>query len=60
MTSDNKERAELFYEAEKLLVGTGVIAPTYLGTSTTYKAKHEQGNYISPHAETEFTRRYIE
>lgn len=60
MTTDNKERAELFYEAEKLLVGTGVIAPIFVGTSTTYKAKHVKGYYISPHAATDFTRIYIE
>lgn len=60
MSTDNKERAQLFYETEKLLVGTGVIAPTYLGTSTTYKAKHVKGYYESPHAATDFTRIYIE
>lgn len=60
MSSDNKERAQLFYEAEKLLVGTGVIAPTYLGTYTTYKAKHVKGYYESPHAATDFNRIYIE
>ena len=25
MSTDNKERAQLFYEAEKLLVGTGLL-----------------------------------
>ncbi|HSH35480.1 peptide ABC transporter substrate-binding protein [Schnuerera sp.] len=60
MSPDNKERAKLFFEAEKLLVGKGLIAPTYLGTSTTYKTKHVKGYYTSPHAATDYNRIYIE
>lgn len=60
MSTDDKERARLFFEAEKLLVGTGVIAPIYCGKSTTYLAKHVKGYYVSPNARIDYTKIYIE
>ncbi|MBW4827387.1 MAG: peptide ABC transporter substrate-binding protein [Clostridiaceae bacterium] len=59
-SNDDKERAELFFEAEKLLVGTGVIAPTYCGKSTAYLAKHVKNYYICPNAGVDYTKIYIE
>ena len=60
MSTDDKERAELFHEAEKLLVGTGVIAPTYSGLSTIYLANYVKGYYVSPNAGVDYSKIYIE
>ena len=59
-STDNKERAELFYEAEKLLVGTGVIAPTYVGKGVTYVADYVKGYYPGSNAGVDYTKIYIE
>lgn len=60
LSTDNKERAELFYEAEKILVGTGVISPTYCAVGTYYKANYLKGYVLSPNAGVDFTKLYIE
>lgn len=56
---DNQERAELFVEAEKLLVGTGIIAPTYCRRSTVYVAKYLKGYHVNPHAYLDYSLMYI-
>lgn len=56
---DDQERAELFVEAEKLLVGTGVIAPTYAKTSTIFKAKHIKEYYVNPYTGVNYNLIYI-
>lgn len=56
---DNQKRAELFVEAEKLLVGTGVIAPTYCKTSTVFLAKYVKGYYTNPHSSIDYSLMYI-
>lgn len=56
---DNQERAELFVEAEKLLVGTGVIAPTYCKSSTYFVAKYVKGFYVNPHAGLDYSLIYM-
>ena len=58
-TVDDKERAELLLEAEKLLVGTGVIIPTYAGVSSTYLASYVQNYHTSPHTTVDFRKVYI-
>ncbi|NLW22551.1 MAG: peptide ABC transporter substrate-binding protein [Tissierellia bacterium] len=58
LSPDNKERAELLLEAEKILVGTGVIAPTYVGTANTFLAKYVKGFYTNPHAQIDYTKIY--
>lgn len=59
MSSDNQERAELFVEAEKLLVGTGVIAPTYVHTFSTFKADYVKGYHANPHSAIDYSLIYI-
>ncbi len=54
---DQAKRAQYFYEAEQLLVGTGVIAPTYLQFSNEYLAKYVNGYYTNPHSYVDM--RYI-
>lgn len=58
LSPDNQERAELFLQAEELLVGTGVIAPTYCASGTTFLAKYVQGYYTNPHSQLDFTKIY--
>ena len=57
--SDNQKRAELFLQAEELLVGTGVVVPTYCQTYSTYLAEYVQGYYINPHSQIDYTKIYI-
>lgn len=54
-TADTEERAQLLYEAEKLLVGTGVIAPTYTGTDSSFLAKKVQGYHVNPCTYIDYT-----
>lgn len=54
---DQNKRAEYFFEAEQLLVGKGVIAPTYLGFGNTYLAKYVQRYYTNPRGNTDM--RYV-
>ncbi len=58
LSPDNQERAEILLEAEKLLVGTGVIIPTYCGTSTVYLADYVQGYYTNPCVGLDYTKIY--
>ncbi len=56
--SDNQKRAELFLQAEELLVGTGVIAPTYCETSSIFLADYVNDYYTNPHSHIDYTRLY--
>ncbi len=58
-SSDNQERAELFVEAEKLLVGKALIAPTHCYTITTFKAKYVKDYYPSSHSPVDHSLIYI-
>ncbi len=57
--TDKKERAEVLLEAEKLLVGTGVIAPSYVGRYSTYMTKKIGGYHENPHSALDYTLIYI-
>jgi len=56
--TDDQVRAELFLEAEQLLVGTGVIVPTFVWNSNTFLAKYVEGYYVTPHSSTDYTTIY--
>ncbi|WP_077368547.1 peptide ABC transporter substrate-binding protein [Anaerosalibacter sp. Marseille-P3206] len=60
LSTDDKERAELFYEAEKILVGTGVISPVYCAVGTYYKANYLKGYVLSPNAGVDYTKIFME
>lgn len=60
LSTDDKERADFFYEAEKILVGTGVVVPVYTGLSTTYIANYIKGYNVSPNAGVDYTKVYVE
>lgn len=57
-TVDQQARAELLLQAEQLLVGTGVVAPTYCGIATSYIANYVYGYYTNPHAGVDYTKLY--
>ncbi len=59
LETDELVRAELFLEAEELLVGTGVISPTYLYTDTTFIANYVKGYQENAHAYPDYTKIYI-
>lgn len=56
---DNQKRAELFVEAEKILVGTAVIAPTYTPSSTFFTAKYVKNYYFNSISGIDYTKVYI-
>lgn len=58
--NDEKEKAELYLEAEKLLVGTGVIAPTYLPADTIFMKDYVKGYYATATSQTNYASVYIE
>lgn len=58
--ADNEKRAELFLEAEQLLVGTGVIAPSYVYTEYSYLASYVKGYNINAHSLPDYTKISIE
>ncbi|MEG1043266.1 MAG: peptide ABC transporter substrate-binding protein [Oscillospiraceae bacterium] len=60
VTIDPIERAQILLEAETILVGTGVIAPTYVGKSNTYLNKYVKGYYENPHSATDYSLMYIQ
>lgn len=47
VTTDQQELANIYLEAEQLLVGTGIILPQYLTESNTYVNKKVDGYYVS-------------
>lgn len=53
--TDYTERAKVLLEAEKLLVGTGVIAPTYAGEYATYVNKRVTGYHTNPHSAVDYS-----
>ncbi len=54
-TTKQQSRAELLLHAEEILVGTGVIAPTYCRIYSTFLADYVHGYYVNPHAYTDYT-----
>lgn len=55
-TVDEQQRAELLLEAEKILVGTAVIAPTYVDMGRTYIPEYVQDYFVSSHATVDYRK----
>lgn len=53
---DDKEKANMYLEAEKLLVKNAVLAPLYQEGSPTYVAKYVKGFYVSTNGQTDFSQ----
>jgi oligopeptide transport system substrate-binding protein len=56
---DESKRAELLFQAEQILVGTAVIAPTYTDTFTNFLSQKVGGYYINPNSSTDLNKIYI-
>ena len=59
-TSDDQEKANLYLQAENLVVGNALIAPTYLEASPTYVKNYVQNYYVSSNGQVDFSQVYIE
>ncbi len=59
LIADPQEKALAYLEAESLLVGTGIISPSYIGMSNFYVADYIGGYNSSTFASTDFTKVYI-
>lgn len=53
---DPVEKAEKYLEAETLLVGSGLISPSYIGMSNTYLANYVDGYLISTFSSPDYTK----
>jgi ABC-type oligopeptide transport system substrate-binding subunit len=58
--STAEEKAPIYLEAEKLLVGTGVIAPVYLPKGFVYIANQVHDLTFNPNAYTDYNKVYID
>ena len=47
-------------QAENLVVGNALIAPTYLEASPTYVKNYVQNYYVSSNGQVDFSQVYIE
>lgn len=56
ITTDQNELAKIYLEAEKILVGTSVIAPQYQGKGNTFINKKVNGFYVSTNGNTDWSR----
>lgn len=56
--TDDQKRAELFLEAEEILVGTGIIIPTYVYNFNTFLADYVEDYFVTPHSGTDYTKIY--
>lgn len=57
---DEKEKAEIYLQAEELLVKNAVIMPEYLTTSPTYVAKYVKNYPVSTNGSIDWSQVYIE
>ena len=55
-TVDEQQRADLLLKAEKILVGTAVIAPTYVDMARTYIPDYVQDYFMSSHATVDYRK----
>lgn len=56
VTTDQQELANIYLEAETLLVGTGIILPQYLGENTTYVNEKVDGYYVSTNGNRDWSQ----
>ena len=57
---DEQEKANIYLEAETLLVGNAIIAPTYLEASPTYVKNYVKNYPVTTNGTTDFSQVYIE
>ncbi|MGL5754888.1 MAG: ABC transporter substrate-binding protein [Paraclostridium sp.] len=56
VTTDQQELANIYLEAEKLLIGTGIIMPQYLAESNTYINKKVSGYHVSTNGNIDWSQ----
>ena len=60
VTVSDEEKAQLYLQAEELLVKNAIIAPEYLEGSPTYLAKYVKGYYVSTNGSIDWSQVSIE
>ena len=57
---DDKEKAEIYLQAEQLVVGNALIAPMYLEASPTYVKNHVKNYYVATNVQVDFSQVSVE
>lgn len=57
---DDKEKAEIYLQAEQLVVGNALIAPMYLEASPTYVKNHVKNYYVATKGLVDFSQVSVE
>lgn len=57
---DDKEKAEIYLQAEQLVVGNALIAPMYLEASPTYVKNHVKNYYVTTNGLVDFSQVSVE
>lgn len=57
---DDKEKAEIYLQAEQLVVGNALIAPMYLEASPTYVKNHVKNYYVATNGLVDFSQVSVE
>ena len=57
---DDKEKAEIYLQAEQLVVGNALIAPMYLEASPTYVKNHVKNYYVATNGLADFSQVSVE
>lgn len=57
---DDKEKAEIYLQAEQLVVGNALIAPMYLEASPTYVKNHVKNYYLATNGLVDFSQVSVE
>lgn len=57
---DDKEKAEIYLQAEQLVVGNALIAPMYLEASPTYVKNHVKNYYVTTNGLADFSQVSVE
>ncbi len=58
-TTDNKEKAQLYLEAETILLSEAVVSPEYLPVNYYYLSGNVQGIAFNPNSYTDYTQIYM-
>ena len=57
---DDQKKAELYLQAEELVVKSGLIEPTYLEEAPTFVKKYVKNYFVSTVGQVDFSQVYIE
>ena len=57
---DDQKKAELYLQAEELVVKSGLIEPTYVEEAPTFVKKYVKNYFVSTVGQVDFSKVYIE